>query len=400
MNPARLGPNMFFRGRAVKRCTLNGTWYGKDGQAWTDYTACLDRESYMVGVYICMACSGMSICLLAPAVVIFFVFRDLYKQHRVRLHINFFLALALQGVASIMWYGMVHYDLFVHTTSTNTVLHRNPLWCRLLSFFKIYFASATYFWMFCEGYFLHRLISKAFEPPKTLVWLYLFGWGIPLLPSVVYAILRGTIANDSCWAISVGDYEWIVYAPNLFCLVVNLLFLSNILRILLFQLHSHPHEPSNFRRGLKAAFMLIPLFGLQLFLTIYRPPSGSTGQKEYEYVTFLVTCSQGIFVALIFCFFNGEVLSHFRDVFPCLRRSRRDHCHSTTQMTQMSMTMVDDGRSPQLSPKKQRAARQDVNIEMRPLANNDQCSKNKTNGSSTKEGYRQVPIIVEDGDVL
>lgn len=95
-----------------------------------------------------------------------------------------------------------------------------------------------------------------------------------------------------------------------------------------------------------------------------------------------------------------QVLSHFRDVFPCLRRSRRDHCHSTTQMTQMSMTMVDDGRSPQLSPKKQRAARQDVNIEMRPLANNDQCSKNKTNGSSTKEGYRQVPIIVEDGDVL
>ncbi|KAK2163502.1 hypothetical protein NP493_1451g01041 [Ridgeia piscesae] len=233
--------------RAVKQCTLNGTWYEKNGMAWTDYTACLDRESYMVGVYICVACSGLSITLLLPAVVIFFIFRDLYKQHRVRLHINFFLALALQGVASILWYGLVHYDLFVHTSSTSTVLHRNPLWCRLLSFSKIYFASATYFWMFCEGYFLHRLISKAFEPPKTLIWLFLFGWGMPLIPTVIYSIVRGSIANDSCWAISVNDYEWIVYAPNLFCLVVNLLFLSNILRILLFQLHSHPHEPSNFR---------------------------------------------------------------------------------------------------------------------------------------------------------
>ena len=31
-------------GRAVKQCTLNGTWYEKNGMAWTDYTACLDRE--------------------------------------------------------------------------------------------------------------------------------------------------------------------------------------------------------------------------------------------------------------------------------------------------------------------------------------------------------------------
>ena len=96
----------------------------------------------------------------------------------------------------------------------------------------------------------------------------------------------------------------------------------------------------------------------------------------------------------------SQVLAHFRDVLPCLRRSRRDHSHSNTQMTQMSMTMVDDGKSPQLSPTRQRANKQDANIEMRPLANNDHTSNNKTNGSSTKDGYQQVPIIVEDGDLL
>ena len=46
------------------------------------------------------------------------------------------------------------------------------------------------------------------------------------------------------------------------------------------------------RRGFKAVFMLVPLFGLQLFLAIYRPPDGSPGDKEYEYVTFIVTNSQ------------------------------------------------------------------------------------------------------------
>ena len=48
----------------------------------------------------------------------------------------------------------------------------------------------------------------------------------------------------------------------------------------------------NCRKGLKAAFMLIPLFGLQLILTIYRPEPTATWIKEYEYATFIITNSQ------------------------------------------------------------------------------------------------------------
>ncbi len=38
--------------------------------------------------------------------------------------------------------------------------------------------------------------------------------------------------------------------------------------------------------------MLIPLFGLQLVLTIYRPEPNTAWIKEYEYVTFIITNSQ------------------------------------------------------------------------------------------------------------
>jgi len=38
--------------------------------------------------------------------------------------------------------------------------------------------------------------------------------------------------------------------------------------------------------------MLVPLFGLQLLLTIYRPDIADQGARQYEYLTIAVTNSQ------------------------------------------------------------------------------------------------------------
>ena len=46
------------------------------------------------------------------------------------------------------------------------------------------------------------------------------------------------------------------------------------------------------RRGLKAGFMLVPLFGLQLLLTIYRPDVGVEAERHMEYAAFAITNSQ------------------------------------------------------------------------------------------------------------
>ena len=37
-----------------------------------------------------------------------------------------------------------------------------------------------------------------------------------------------------------------------------------------------------YRKAVKAMFVLIPLFGVQLFVTIYRIPTSSPGGLEYE----------------------------------------------------------------------------------------------------------------------
>ncbi|KAL3832653.1 hypothetical protein ACJMK2_024276 [Sinanodonta woodiana] len=293
---------------AVKSCLANGTWMTKGGSKWTDYTPCLDIDELKTTIFLKLGCNVLSLSFLVPSLGIFCYYKSLRKQHRIRLHINFFLSFTFSGIFYIIWDMLVTYDKLTNPMVTDTLLYENHAGCKLLSFLKIYFTSTNYMWMFCESFYLHRLITNAFSPPKTLIVLYCAGWGVPLVSIITYAILRGILANESCWSKSMEEEEWIIYAPNLTCLVANLFFLCNILRILLTQLQVHPNEPSNFRRALKATFVLIPLFGVQLFVTIYRVPPSFPGALHYERFSEFVICSQGFSVALIFCFCNSECI--------------------------------------------------------------------------------------------
>ena len=49
--------------------------------------------------------------------------------------------------------------------------------CKFLYVMTRYSRGTNFLWMFCEGLYLHRLIVKAFTPPKRLLVFYILGWG-------------------------------------------------------------------------------------------------------------------------------------------------------------------------------------------------------------------------------
>lgn len=318
---------------AVKTCWENGTWLTKEGFEWTDYTSCLSYKDIRVTIFISVGCQLASLILLVPSLVVFITYKFLRRQHRIRIHINFFISFIMSNVFGILWNMLVTYDKLTNPQVMNTVINKNTLSCKLLSFLKLYSTSTNFTWMFCEGFYLYRLISNAFSPPKRLVFIYLAGWGVPFIYCGTYAVIRIITANESCWSVSLGDKEWIIYTPNLACLLINIFFLCSILRILLTQLQAHPNEPSNFRRALKATFVLIPLFGVQLAVTIYRQGLVSQGAVHYERFSEVVTNSQGFVVALIFCFFNGEVASQVK------RSWRRLHWEGLSSSRRLNATL-------------------------------------------------------------
>lgn len=61
-----------------------------------------------------------------------------------------------------------------------TLCDPNPLQvgCKVLHFFHMYMLGCNYFWMLCEGIYLHTLIVVAvFSEKQHLMWYYLLGWG-------------------------------------------------------------------------------------------------------------------------------------------------------------------------------------------------------------------------------
>ncbi|ESN90936.1 hypothetical protein HELRODRAFT_182402 [Helobdella robusta] len=125
----------------------------------------------------------------------------------------------------------------------------------------------------------------------------------------------------------------IIITDNMIIIVIN----NNMLQ-------SHPHEPNNFRRALKATCMLVPLFGLHFIFTLSRPKSthpefinnsglityDESKWHHYHYMIDSIINSQGFVVSIIYCFLNEEVLGHLSRMSACFRG------HPTTQIFTMA----------------------------------------------------------------
>ncbi|XP_045169747.2 calcitonin gene-related peptide type 1 receptor-like [Mercenaria mercenaria] len=304
------------QGHVEKSCTDNGTWvlHPDTGKEWTSYKGCVNIKGIGGVVYAEVAANAFSLLLLVPSVAIFLTFRQLRGQQRIQLHVCLFVSFIMTSVLNMIWELVVYSDR-IQNPAHETFMFQRQNTCKLINILGRYATATSFFWMFCEGLFLHRLLVHAFRSPRNIRPYCAIGWIGPSIPVCVYSIMRWKFANDICWVNNAGAFEWILYSPNLLSILINLIFLLGILRILLTQLHQHPNEPSNYRRAIKATFVLVPLFGLQLFLVIYRP-SKSKWLNVYEIASKLIIGSQGGIIALVFCYFNGEVIT-------CLKNSLR-----------------------------------------------------------------------------
>lgn len=114
------------------------------------------------------------------------------------------------------------------------------------------------------------------------------------------------------WGYNFTSIYWILEGPRLAVLLLNFIFLLNIIRVLVVKLRqSHTSDIEQVRKAVRAAIVLIPLLGITNILNMTEAPLHRTALEfaVWSYTTHFLTSFQGLFIATIYCFLNIEVNS-------------------------------------------------------------------------------------------
>ncbi|KAH8250494.1 hypothetical protein KR038_008094, partial [Drosophila bunnanda] len=324
---------------ANRKCELDGRWGSRpnatetNATGWTDYGPCYkpevirlmqqmgSREDLDLYIEIARRTRTLEIvglCLslfaLIVSLLIFCTFRSL-RNNRTKIHKNLFIAMVLQVIIRLTLY-LDQFRRGSKEAATNTslsVIENTPYLCEASYVLLEYARTAMFMWMFIEGLYLHNMVTVAvFQGSFPLKFFSRLGWCVPILMTTVWArctvIYMDTSLGDCLWNYNLTPYYWILEGPRLAVILLNFCFLVNIIRVLVMKLRqSQASDIEQTRKAVRAAIVLLPLLGITNILHQVAPLKTATNFAVWSYSTYFLTSFQGFFIALIYCFLNGEV---------------------------------------------------------------------------------------------
>ncbi|XP_074513198.1 corticotropin-releasing factor receptor 1-like isoform X2 [Sebastes fasciatus] len=297
-----------FSDRVFRECQSNGSWAPRG-----NYSQCTEiivlRKSkvhYQVAVIINYLGHCISLGALLLAFTIFMRLRSVRCLRNI-IHWNLISAFILRNAT---WF-------IVQLTMNPAVTESNQVWCRLVTAAYNYFHVTNFFWMFGEGCYLHTAVVLTYSTDKLRKWMFIcIGWGIPFPIIVAWAFGKLYYDNEKCWfGKRAGVYtDYIYQGPMILVLLINFVFLFNIVRILMTKLRaSTTSETIQYRKAVKATLVLLPLLGITYMLFFVNPGGeDEVAQIVFIYFNSILESFQGFFVSVFYCFLNSEVRSAVR----------------------------------------------------------------------------------------
>uniref|UniRef100_A0A8C4S9U4 Parathyroid hormone 1 receptor n=1 Tax=Erpetoichthys calabaricus TaxID=27687 RepID=A0A8C4S9U4_ERPCA len=294
-------------GHAYRRCDLNGSWELSlsKNKTWADYTECSEplnhynqnQEKEVFDRLDLIYTVGYSLSLgsLIVAVLILGYFRRLHCT-RNYIHMHLFVSFMLRAISifikdAVLYSGLTLEDMERVTVEDLKSITEPPpadkaqyAGCKVAVTFFLYFLATNYYWILVEGLYLHSLIFMTFFSDRKYLWGFtLIGWG-------KFAVLLTVLLQ--------------VYKLNYLVLATKLRE-TNAGRC---------DARQQYRKLLKSTLVLMPLFGVHYIVFMAMPYTEVSGilwqiQMHYE---MLFNSFQGFFVAIIYCFCNGEVQYEIR----------------------------------------------------------------------------------------
>ncbi|XP_076811189.1 vasoactive intestinal polypeptide receptor 1-like [Clavelina lepadiformis] len=235
------------------------------------------------------------------------------------------------------------------------------VWCRVYYVMQNYLVTANYYWLLVEGLYLALLLKAViFNQKKCFKGFCVLGWVLPWA-SVIGSVLAKVLDENEyngCWFEDKNSaYWWIIKVPILFSLLVNFGIFVMVICVLGSKLReSHRRRITNDKRDdfkwrlTKSTLALIPLLGIQYVVTAFvefRQEKSTTDIFVRKTIELTFTSIQGLFVAIIYCFCNGEVQDECKKTWrrwklrcemrkrdhDFMRYQRRKRASTTTSLT-------------------------------------------------------------------
>ncbi|XP_075924254.1 corticotropin-releasing factor receptor 2-like isoform X1 [Petromyzon marinus] len=292
----------------IRECLANGTWAQR-----SNYSLCKpiidakpNSQHYKIALIVNYLGHCISLAALITAFGFFWWLRRSIRCLRNAIHWHLVTTFILRNAA---WLLLQIIDL--------STQERNEPWCRVVITVFNYFQVTNFFWMFVEGCYLHTAIVMTYSTDKLRKSIFVcIGWCIPAPIIIVWAMVKLFYEDEKCWfGKTEGKYiDYIYQGPIILVLLVNFIFLFNIVRILMTKLRaSTTSETIQYsRKAVKATLVLLPLLGITYMLFFVNPGEDPVSQVIFIYVNSFLMSFQGFFVSVFYCFLNGEVRSALR----------------------------------------------------------------------------------------
>ncbi|VDO21155.1 unnamed protein product [Haemonchus placei] len=286
-------------------CGVTGEWHD------SNYTQCitvLDEYQHCIQGF-CRLCpdllrdlvisvsltlSIVSVALLVAAILLFSIF-DSIQCRRLSIHKNLATAFVFRFAVLAIWTIVQSTNLFNDCSTFNP----QPLWS----------------WEWICKMILCRFTVFAMRHNDAPWYLYMAcGWGVPLIVVICWTVVheyKSRQQGSFCWVpYAQGSHLWILAGTMGFAWIMNFIFLLGIVIILVQKLRTeNSAESKKIWRTIKATLLLVPLLGVSNIPLFYEPAEPSA---VYMLGSAILQHSQGIFIAVLYCFLNGEIQNALR----------------------------------------------------------------------------------------
>ncbi|XP_062891834.1 adhesion G protein-coupled receptor E1-like [Mobula hypostoma] len=197
---------------------------------------------------------------------------------------------------------------------------KQPVVCALIAGCLHYLFLAVFIWMFLDSlqlFIMSRNLTVTNFTHTHIIkrrYLYVSAYGVPAVIVIISAAIypRGYGTETACWLKHESGFNWSFQGPVCFMILVNSSLLIWTLYLLKYHFDSRNKEISKLKETktltIKAGARIFVL-GCTWIFGIFRVDESTT---VFAHLFNVFASFQGLFIFLIYCVFNRQVVNEFR----------------------------------------------------------------------------------------